>query len=51
MTPSEVGRCSLWQFNAAVSGWIAANSPEDADEMSAEAEDDIWKGVVERMGS
>lgn len=29
MTPSEVDDCSLWQFSAAVSGWVKANGGEE----------------------
>ncbi|SIT74763.1 hypothetical protein [Pontibaca methylaminivorans] len=49
MSPAEVGMCSLWQFNAAVAGWITANTTETPGEMTQADEDDIWEGVMERM--
>lgn len=48
MTPSEVKGCSMWEFDAAVAGWIAANTPDDKS-ISQEEEDNLWQGVVARM--
>ena len=49
MTPAEVGACSFWQFNAAVSGWNEAHGGEDQQGLSAQDEDDLWQGVMDRM--
>lgn len=48
MTPAAVDQCSLWQFNAAVAGWIRANTTEDDRQMTPEEEDDLWQGIIAR---
>lgn len=50
MSPAEVKACSIWEFEAAVAGWVTANCPEEQGGMSAEDEDELWAGVMERMG-
>lgn len=44
--------CSFWEFSAAISGWNAVHGGDSAGgvSMSSEDEDDIWEGVMERMG-
>lgn len=50
MSPPDVGRCSLWQLQAAVAGWVAAHgSDDDGGGMTQEAEDEIWAAIQERM--
>jgi hypothetical protein len=41
---------SLWEFQAAAVGWIAANCPEDKGSITAEEEDELWEGLIDRAG-
>ncbi|WP_312530738.1 hypothetical protein [Paracoccus sp. (in: a-proteobacteria)] len=50
MSPAQVKACSLWEFEAATAGWIEANVPEEEGKISADEEDDLWQGVMDRMG-
>jgi len=43
-TPQEVDGMSLWQFQAAVNGYIEANSPPD-DDLTAEEGDALWEFI------
>lgn len=51
MSPPDVGRCSLWQMQAAIAGWVAVHGAEDdaGGGMTQEAEDEIWAAIQERM--
>lgn len=39
---------SMWQFMAAVDGYVKANSSEDQKGLSAKEKDDLWAWVSER---
>lgn len=41
---------SLWQFQAAVDGYVKAHSPDDG-KMTASEVDDVWKWLQEKGGS
>lgn len=43
-TPQQVNEMSVWQFMAALDGYIAANSPEDKGLTTKEA-DELWEWV------
>jgi hypothetical protein len=45
-TPQEVRAMSMWQYMAAIDGYIAANSPDDKG-MTAKEADDIWDFIQE----
>lgn len=45
-TPQQVRAMSMWQYMAALDGYIAANSPEDKGMTVTEA-DDIWNFINE----
>lgn len=40
-TPQQVDQMSIWQFNAAIVGWIKANSPAK-DELTEEQRDELF---------
>jgi len=40
MTPEEIERMSIWQFNAAVVGW--ASQFGESGKMSKSEEDELW---------
>ena len=46
-TPQDVGKMSVWQYMAALEGYIAANSSEDSKGLSAKEEDELaqWLGI------
>lgn len=46
MTPRDVGACSIWEMDAAITGWARANSADtnDGDMSDAEA-DALWEMV------
>lgn len=41
-SPPEVDQMSLWQFMSAVDGYVKANNPESAKELTADEEADLW---------
>lgn len=45
--PSEVRRMSVWQYMAALEGYIAANTHEDDKGLTKAEEDDLaaWLGI------
>lgn len=48
MTPAQVWACSVWEFQAAVDGYIEANS---SGSRATEAEmDDVWNWLLEKDG-
>lgn len=49
MSPIDVDALSLWQFNAAVEGYLDAHVPEDRSMSGAEA-DEIWAWMQEKEG-
>ncbi len=49
-TPADVKACSVWEFGAALSGYVAANTPPDKSLKSDDA-DALWEMVQERMAS
>lgn len=46
-TPHDVGKMSVWQYMAALEGYIASNSSEDSNRLSAKEEDELalWLGI------
>lgn len=48
MTPDQVKACSIWEFQAAVDGWVAAHAPERANGLSEAEKDDLWEAVLEK---
>jgi hypothetical protein len=40
----------MWQFMAAVDGYITANSTDDGKSLSKKEADDIWKRMQEYSG-
>lgn len=40
---------SMWELEAALRGWIEAHGSEAGNTLSAEEEDDLWQGVMDRM--
>ena len=42
-TPQEVNEMTMWQFMAAVDGYVTANSSEDNKGMSKKEQDDVWR--------
>lgn len=34
---------SMWQFMAAIDGYVAANSPEESNGLSESEKDDLWE--------
>jgi hypothetical protein len=43
-TPQQVNQMSVWQFLAAVDGYINANSPDDGSLTSREV-DELWAWI------
>jgi len=50
-TPQEVNEMTMWQFMAAVDGYIQANSQDDGKSLSKKEADDIWKRMQEITGA
>ncbi|MDQ0996875.1 hypothetical protein QFZ34_002057 [Phyllobacterium ifriqiyense] len=46
-TPQEVNAMSMWQFLAALEGYIKANSPEDTGKLTESEKDEMadWIGI------
>jgi len=46
-TPQQVGKMSVWQFIAAVDGYVAANTPEDDKSLTQKEKDELaeWLGI------
>lgn len=46
-TPQQVGAMSVWQYMAALEGYIAANTHEDERGLSKKEEDELaaWLGI------
>lgn len=42
-TPQQIGRMSVWQYLAAVDGFIAANNPDAAKSLSASESDELFE--------
>jgi hypothetical protein len=47
MTPNEVAATSVWRFMAAMDGYAQAHGAGDANTLSDQAADDLWKWVRE----
>lgn len=49
-TPQQVNEMSMWQFNAALEGYVEANIAGDkAGKMSDGEAEEIWEWMQERM--
>jgi hypothetical protein len=46
--PSAAREMSMWQYMAALDGWISANSVDGDKQISAEEADDLW-GWIEDL--
>ncbi|MET3601811.1 hypothetical protein [Martelella mangrovi] len=47
-TPQQVNEMSMWQFNAALEGYVEANSAdESAGKLSQSEADEIWEWMQE----
>lgn len=46
-TPQQVGEMSVWQYMAALDGYVAANTPEGERGLSKAEEDELadWLGI------
>lgn len=46
-SPQQVGAMSVWQYMAALDGYIAANSVDDDKGLSSKEEDELaeWLGI------
>lgn len=42
-TPQQVNDMSMWQYLAAVEGYVRANDPDASKELSAQEADDLWQ--------
>lgn len=49
MTPAEVRACSMWEFQAAVDGWVAAHAPDTGNALSEAEKDELWAAVLEKQ--
>jgi len=47
-TPDDVKRCAVWEFSAALSGYVDANTPPDKG-LADDERDDLWEMVQARM--
>lgn len=45
-TPREVDQMSMWEFMAAVEGWIKANTSDEG--QSAQEKDELWEWLQQR---
>lgn len=43
--PGDLAQASLWQYQAAFDGWLAANTSEDDDGLTGAEEDALWAQV------
>lgn len=48
LSPIEVNRLSMWEYDAAVTGWSKANNPDDKGLTETDT-DALWQGVISRM--
>ena len=46
-SPTEVNQMSVWQFMAAVEGYVKANTPKDNGKLTGAEKDDLagWLGI------
>lgn len=49
-TPQQVNAMSMWQFFAAMNGYVAANSPRDAGKLTEAEADDLFDWIERGMG-
>ncbi|QFT69603.1 hypothetical protein FIU93_22650 [Labrenzia sp. THAF35] len=47
-TPQQVNQMSMWQYMAALDGYIRANSPDDQSRLSDKEADEIFAWMKER---
>ncbi len=49
-TPQQVNDMSMWQFNAALEGYVEANSADDgAGKLSEKEADELWEWMQEMV--
>lgn len=49
-TPQQVGQMSMWQFFAALNGFIAANTSKDGNKLSESEADDLFEWIERDAG-
>lgn len=49
-TPQQVNQMSLWQWFAALNGYIAANSPRDGSKLTESEADDLFAWIEQDAG-
>ena len=49
-TPQQVNDMSLWQFMAAVDGYIEAHTPDDGS-LTTQEVDDVWQWLEAKSAS
>ena len=47
-TPQQVGRMSVWQYLAALDGYVAANNPDAAKSLTDEEADELFEWLESR---
>lgn len=50
-TPQQVGAMSLWQFHAAVNGYVAAHTPKDKQSLSDDEAEELYNWITEPNGN
>jgi hypothetical protein len=48
-SPAEVDRMSVWQFMAALDGYIEANSSDEDKSLSGQEADEIWEWLQSKV--
>ena len=46
-TPQQINDMTVWQYMAAVDGYVKANSSEGGDKLGADEIDELWEWVKE----
>ncbi len=46
-SPQQVNEMSMWQFMAALDGYVTAHSADDGKSLTKDEEDDLWEMIVE----
>lgn len=44
-TPQQIDQMSMWQFFAALNGYIAANTPKDSNKLTESEADDLFDWI------
>lgn len=49
LSPTEVDRMSVWQYMAALDGFVAAHDPDADKALSADEADDLWNWLESKV--